>query len=106
LKCVKYILDVNIEGIDRGNNDEDAWSKAKNQTKKLTEEEERAKLVREETKKLMKELKGSKQKEKEEDIEKKRNEVCLYFIFLFILSPFFSNLNRLGSKTTSSKPTR
>jgi len=40
--------------------------------KKLTEEEERAKKVRDETKKIVKELKGSKQKQKE-DLETKND---------------------------------
>jgi len=51
-----------------------AWSNAARKKSKNNEEEDRAKQVRQETKKLMKELKGSKQKEKEEDKEKQRTD--------------------------------
>jgi peptidyl-prolyl cis-trans isomerase SDCCAG10 len=53
-----------------------AWSNAarKKAKKDGVDEEDRAKQVRQETKKLMKELKGSKQKEKEEDKEKQRHD--------------------------------
>jgi peptidyl-prolyl cis-trans isomerase SDCCAG10 len=51
-----------------------AWSNAARKKAKNVDEEDRAKQVRQETKKLMKELKGSKQKEKEEDKEKQRHD--------------------------------
>jgi len=51
-----------------------AWSNAARKKAKNAEEEDRAKQVRQETKRLMKELKGSKQKQVEEDKEKQRTD--------------------------------